>query len=125
MPARNRSPIVTAERNLRFMLPMTQARKELFNGEKNPNGIKKETFYPVLGQEVNITVSIGLAQLRTKEETKHLFKRVDQAQCTRRKRTVETGFVLTESYTNTENRFELMNRSNRYDLPQILYHMLS
>ena len=40
--------------------------------------LKKETFSPVLGQEVHMTVSIGLAQYKPKEDMKAFVHRVDQ-----------------------------------------------
>jgi diguanylate cyclase (GGDEF)-like protein/PAS domain S-box-containing protein len=61
-----------------IMLPMTTSEEGIVTAKRIQTELRKETFYPVLGQEVNITVSIGLAQYKTKEETKAFVQRVDK-----------------------------------------------
>ncbi len=61
-----------------IMLPMTTSEEGIVTAKRIQTELRKETFYPVLGQEVNITVSIGLAQYKTKEETKAFIQRVDK-----------------------------------------------
>jgi diguanylate cyclase (GGDEF)-like protein/PAS domain S-box-containing protein len=61
-----------------IMLPMTTSEKGIVTAKRIQTELRKETFYPVLGQEVYVTVSIGLAQYKTKEETKAFVQRVDK-----------------------------------------------
>ena len=61
-----------------IMLPMTTSEEGIVTAKRIQTELKKEVFYPVLGQEVNITVSIGLAQYKTKEEMKAFVQRVDK-----------------------------------------------
>jgi diguanylate cyclase (GGDEF)-like protein len=59
------------------MLPMTTSEEGLVTAKRIQKELRKENFYPELGQEVNITVSIGLAQYKPKEEMKAFVRRVD------------------------------------------------
>ena len=61
-----------------IMLPMTTSNEGIVTAKRIQTELRKEVFYPVLGQEVNITVSIGLAQYKPKEEMKAFVQRVDK-----------------------------------------------
>jgi diguanylate cyclase (GGDEF)-like protein/PAS domain S-box-containing protein len=61
-----------------IMLPMTTSEEGIVTAKRIQTELRKEAFYPVLGQEVNMTVSIGLAQYKPKEEIKTYVHRVDK-----------------------------------------------
>jgi diguanylate cyclase (GGDEF)-like protein len=60
------------------LLPMTTSTDGAVTAERIRTEIKKETFSPAPGQDVHVTVSIGLAQYKPKEEMKAFVHRVDQ-----------------------------------------------
>ena len=57
---------------------MTTSADGSVTAERIRTEFKKETFSPAPGQDVHVTVSIGLAQYKTKEEMKAFVHRVDQ-----------------------------------------------
>jgi diguanylate cyclase (GGDEF)-like protein len=57
---------------------MTTSGEGVVTAERIRTEFRKEAFSPAPGQEVYMTVSIGVAQYRTKEETKVFVHRVDQ-----------------------------------------------
>jgi diguanylate cyclase (GGDEF)-like protein/PAS domain S-box-containing protein len=61
-----------------IMLPMTTSEEGMVTAKRIQMELRKEAFSPVLGQEVYLTVSIGLAQYKPKEEMKAFVNRVDQ-----------------------------------------------
>ncbi|MGB5219186.1 MAG: sensor domain-containing diguanylate cyclase [Smithella sp.] len=61
-----------------IMLPMTTSEEGIVTAKRIQTELRKEVFSPVMGQEVFMTVSIGLAQYKPKEEMKAFVKRVDQ-----------------------------------------------
>jgi diguanylate cyclase (GGDEF)-like protein/PAS domain S-box-containing protein len=61
-----------------IMLPMTTSEEGIVTAKRIQTELRKEAFSPVLGQEVYITVSIGLAQYKPKEEMKAFVNRVDR-----------------------------------------------
>jgi len=61
-----------------ILLPMTTGADGAITAERIRMEFKRETFSPVSGQEVHMTVSIGLAQHKTREEIKAFVHRVDQ-----------------------------------------------
>jgi diguanylate cyclase (GGDEF)-like protein/PAS domain S-box-containing protein len=61
-----------------IVLPMTTSADGTATAERIRTEFKKETFSPVPGQEVHVTVSIGLAQYKPHEEMKAFVHRVDQ-----------------------------------------------
>jgi diguanylate cyclase (GGDEF)-like protein len=61
-----------------ILLPMTTSGEGVVTAERIRMEFKKETFSPVSGQDVHMTVSIGLAQYRRKEEIKAFVNRADQ-----------------------------------------------
>jgi len=61
-----------------IMLPMTTSKEGIVTAKRIQTELRKEAFSPVLGQEVYVTVSIGLAQYKPKEEMKAFVNRVDQ-----------------------------------------------
>jgi diguanylate cyclase (GGDEF)-like protein len=61
-----------------IILPMTTKEDGAVAAERIRTEFKKETFSPVLGKDVNMTVSIGLAQYKPKEEMKSFVQRTDQ-----------------------------------------------
>ena len=61
-----------------ILLPMTTSGEGVVTAERIRTEFKKEAFSPVSGQEVHMTMSIGLGQYKTKEEMKAFVHRVDQ-----------------------------------------------
>jgi len=61
-----------------ILLPMTTGADAAITAERIRTEFKKETFSPEPGQEVHVTVSIGLAQYKPQEEMKVFVHRVDQ-----------------------------------------------
>jgi diguanylate cyclase (GGDEF)-like protein/PAS domain S-box-containing protein len=61
-----------------IMLPMTTTEEGIVTAKRIQTELRKEAFSPVLGQEVYMTVSIGLAQYKPKEEMKAFIHLVDQ-----------------------------------------------
>ena len=61
-----------------ILLPMTTSNDAAVTAERIRTEFKKEIFSPAPGQDIHMTVSIGLAQYKTKEEMKVFVNRVDQ-----------------------------------------------
>jgi diguanylate cyclase (GGDEF)-like protein/PAS domain S-box-containing protein len=61
-----------------IMLPMTTSEEGIVTAKRIQTELRKEAFSPVLGQEVYMTVSIGLAQYKQKEEMNTFVRRVDK-----------------------------------------------
>jgi diguanylate cyclase (GGDEF)-like protein len=61
-----------------ILLPMTTSVDGAVTAERIRAEIKKENFSPAPGQDVNVTVSIGLAQYKPQEDIKAFVHRVDQ-----------------------------------------------
>ncbi len=61
-----------------IMLPMTTSEEGIVTAKRIQTELRKETFSPVLGEEVYVTVSIGLAQHKPEEEMKTFVHRADQ-----------------------------------------------
>jgi len=61
-----------------ILLPMTTSADGTVIAERIRMEFKKETFSPAPGQDVHVTVSIGLAQYKPQEEMKTFVHRVDQ-----------------------------------------------
>ena len=61
-----------------ILLPMTTSEDGAVTAERIRTEFKKENFAPVPGEQVHVTVSIGLAQYKTQEEMKSFVHRVDQ-----------------------------------------------
>jgi len=61
-----------------ILLPMTTGGEGVVTAERIRTEFRKEIFSPASGQAVHMTVSIGLAQYKTKEEMKAFVHRVDQ-----------------------------------------------
>jgi diguanylate cyclase (GGDEF)-like protein/PAS domain S-box-containing protein len=61
-----------------ILLPMTTNEEGSITAERIRTEIQKENFSPVSGQEVHMTVSIGLAQYRPQEDMKAFIHRVDE-----------------------------------------------
>jgi diguanylate cyclase (GGDEF)-like protein/PAS domain S-box-containing protein len=61
-----------------IILPMTTSADGAVTAERIRTEFKKELFSPAPGQEVHVTVSIGLGQYKPKEEMKAFVHRVDQ-----------------------------------------------
>ncbi|MBU0545200.1 MAG: sensor domain-containing diguanylate cyclase [Proteobacteria bacterium] len=60
------------------LLPMTTSVEGVFTAERIRTEFKNETFSPAPGQEVRLTLSVGLGQYKPKEEMKAFVHRVDQ-----------------------------------------------
>ncbi len=61
-----------------IMLPMTISEEGIVTAKRVQMELRKEPFSPALDKEVYITVSIGVAQYKPKEEIKAFVQRVDQ-----------------------------------------------
>jgi diguanylate cyclase (GGDEF)-like protein/PAS domain S-box-containing protein len=61
-----------------ILLPMTTGKDGAVSVERIRTEFKKENFSPVPGQDVQVTVSIGLAQYKPQEDMKVFVHRVDQ-----------------------------------------------
>jgi two-component system cell cycle response regulator len=61
-----------------ILLPMTTGEDGAVTSDRIRAEFKKETFFTVPGQNVHVTVSIGLAQYKPQEEVKAFVHRVDQ-----------------------------------------------
>jgi diguanylate cyclase (GGDEF)-like protein/PAS domain S-box-containing protein len=61
-----------------ILLPMTTSENSAVTAERIRTEFKKELFSPAPGQDVHVTVSIGLAQYKTKEDMKAFVHRADQ-----------------------------------------------
>ena len=61
-----------------ILLPMTTSADGAVTAERIRTEFKKETFSPAPGQDVHVTVSIGLAQYKPQEDMKTFVHRVDQ-----------------------------------------------
>jgi diguanylate cyclase (GGDEF)-like protein len=61
-----------------ILLPMTTSAEGVVIAERIRTEFKKEIFSPTPGQNIHVTVSIGLAQYRPQEEMKAFVHRVDQ-----------------------------------------------
>jgi diguanylate cyclase (GGDEF)-like protein/PAS domain S-box-containing protein len=61
-----------------IILPMTASEEGIVTAKRIQTELRKENFSLVSGQEVYMTVSIGLAQYKLREEMKTFVQRVDQ-----------------------------------------------
>ena len=61
-----------------IILPMTTGDEGVVTAKRIQAELRKEAFSPALGQEVYMTVSIGLSQYKPKEEMKVFVDRVDR-----------------------------------------------
>jgi diguanylate cyclase (GGDEF)-like protein/PAS domain S-box-containing protein len=61
-----------------IMLPMTTGEEGIVTAKRIQTELRKESFSPVPGQKVYLSVSIGLSQYNLKEEMKAFIHRVDQ-----------------------------------------------
>lgn len=61
-----------------ILLPMTTCADSTVTAERIRMEFKREIFFPVPGKNLHLTVSIGLAQYRPKEDMKAFVHRVDQ-----------------------------------------------
>jgi diguanylate cyclase (GGDEF)-like protein/PAS domain S-box-containing protein len=61
-----------------ILMPMTTSEDGAITAERIRIEFKKETFSPVPGQDVHVTVSMGLAQYKPQEGIKAFVQRVDQ-----------------------------------------------
>jgi diguanylate cyclase (GGDEF)-like protein/PAS domain S-box-containing protein len=61
-----------------ILLPMTTSEDGVVTAERIRMEFKKEIFSPAQGQDVHVTVSIGLAQYKPQEDMKAFVHRVDQ-----------------------------------------------
>jgi diguanylate cyclase (GGDEF)-like protein/PAS domain S-box-containing protein len=61
-----------------IILPMTTSNEGIVTAKRIQTELRKETFSPTLDQNINMTVSIGLAQYEPTEEMKTFVQRVDK-----------------------------------------------
>jgi diguanylate cyclase (GGDEF)-like protein/PAS domain S-box-containing protein len=61
-----------------IILPMTMSEEGITTAKRIQKELRKENFSLISGQEVHMTVSIGLAQYKPQEEIKRFVHRVDQ-----------------------------------------------
>ena len=59
-------------------MPMTMGEEGIVTAKRIQKELRKENFSLVSGQEIYMTVSIGLAQYKPEEEVKEFVHRVDQ-----------------------------------------------
>jgi diguanylate cyclase (GGDEF)-like protein len=59
-------------------MPMTISKNGSITAVRIRTELKKEIFFPVSGKNVNVTVSIGIAQYKPQEDMKAFVHRVDQ-----------------------------------------------
>jgi len=57
---------------------MTTSKVAAITAERIRTEFKKEKFSPVPGQDVHLTMSIGLAQYRPQEDIKAFVQQIDQ-----------------------------------------------
>jgi diguanylate cyclase (GGDEF)-like protein/PAS domain S-box-containing protein len=61
-----------------IMLPMTTSEEGIVTAKRIQTELRKENFSPVLDQNINMTVSIGMAQYNPMEDMKTFVRRVDK-----------------------------------------------
>ena len=61
-----------------IMLPMTTGEEGIVTAKRIQMELRKENFSPVLDQDINMTVSIGMAQYKPMEDMKTFVRRVDK-----------------------------------------------
>jgi len=61
-----------------ILMPMTTSKNGVVTAERIRAELKKENFSPTPGQDVHLTVSIGIAQYKPQEDMKAFVHRVDQ-----------------------------------------------
>ncbi|MBW6485062.1 MAG: diguanylate cyclase [Syntrophobacterales bacterium] len=61
-----------------IIMPMTESKDGILSAERIRQEFKKAIFSPAPGQEVHLTVSVGLGQYRPQEDIKGFVQRVDQ-----------------------------------------------
>ena len=61
-----------------IILPMTTNEEGVVTAKRIQEEFRKEAFSPIAGQELYVTMSIGLAQYELKEEMRSFVRRVDQ-----------------------------------------------
>jgi diguanylate cyclase (GGDEF)-like protein len=61
-----------------IMLPMTTGEEGIVTAKRIQAELRKENFSPVLDQNINMTVSIGMAQYKPMEDMKTFVRRVDK-----------------------------------------------
>ncbi|MCX6225959.1 MAG: PAS domain S-box protein [Bacteroidia bacterium] len=61
-----------------IILPVTTSKDGIVTAERIQRELRQEVFSPVLDKEIYVTVSIGLAQYKPKEEMKAFVQMVDQ-----------------------------------------------
>ena len=61
-----------------IILPMTISEEGIITAKRIQRELRKENFSLVAGKEIHMTVSIGLAQYKPKEEIREYVHRVDQ-----------------------------------------------
>jgi len=81
-----------------IILPMTTNEEGFVTAERIQTELRNEAFSPVLDQEIYMTVSIGLAQYKSKEEMKAFVQRVDQLMYQAKKNGRDR--ICPESYLN-------------------------
>ncbi|MDO9514642.1 MAG: diguanylate cyclase [Syntrophales bacterium] len=76
-----------------IILPMTTSEDGIVAAERIRTEFKKETFSPAPGQDIHMTVSIGLAQYKPQEDIKAFVQGLTSS-CTRGKRAGKTRFAV-------------------------------
>jgi len=61
-----------------ILLPMTTREEGMITAQRIQKELTEETFSPVVSQKIYVTVSIGLAEYKAKEEMKSFVHRADQ-----------------------------------------------
>jgi diguanylate cyclase (GGDEF)-like protein/PAS domain S-box-containing protein len=93
-----------------IILPMTTSEEGIVNAERIREELKKENFSPVPGKHVHLTLSMGIAQYKIKEDIKAFVSRVDHLMYEAKKNGKDR--IYSESHLKETRRNELMNVKN-------------
>jgi diguanylate cyclase (GGDEF)-like protein/PAS domain S-box-containing protein len=92
------------------ILPMTTCEEGIVNAERIREELKKENFSPSPGKQVHLTVSIGLAQYKKKEDMKAFVNRADHLMYQGKKNGKDR--ICSESYPQERRINELKKMKN-------------
>ena len=93
-----------------IILPMTTCEEGIVNAERIREELRKEDFSPVPDKKINLTVSMGLAQYKKKEDMKAFVNRVDHLMYEAKRNGKDR--IYSESYPKEIRSNELENIKN-------------
>ncbi|MFZ1037064.1 MAG: GGDEF domain-containing protein, partial [Smithella sp.] len=94
-----------------IMLPMTTSEEGIITAKRIQAEFKKEAFTPMPGKEVFVTMSIGLAQYKPKEDLRAFVDRVDRLMYQAKKDGRNRIYSEPEPQENKEVRSVILNSS--------------